>query len=315
MRMRELLAGCTALLAAALAPSAHAETVGVGTMAQGTVSFSTGSVLAKVMNEKMGLEARVQPNSGETVLVPLINNGELDFGIANILEAVEAYQGVNDFAGRPQKNLRIAAVLYPLRTALFVRKDSGITKTADLRGKRVTFGFSAMGTINTVMKSLLANSGLTENDIKPVLVPNVVKGAEQFLNGRADAFFFAVGAAKVSEVNASIPLRALPMEDSPEAVKRFNDIFPDGYLFEVPPLPNFAGVLQPTKVLAYDNLLLTGTHVSDDLAKAVAAGLAQHKDALAAGFPLFRGLDPNRIYLEGTRVPFHPGVAAWAKSR
>jgi TRAP transporter TAXI family solute receptor len=313
--MRELLAGFTALLAATLVPSAHAGTVGVGTMAQGTVSFSTGSVLAKVMNEKMGLEARVQPNSGETVLVPLINNGELDFGIANILEAVEAYQGVNDFAGRPQKNLRIAAVLYPLRTALFVRKDSGITKTADLKGKRVTFGFSAMGTINTVMKSLLANSGLTENDIKPVLVPNVVKGAEQFLNGRADAFFFAVGAAKVSEVNASIPLRALPMEDSPEAVKRFNDIFPDGYLFEVPPLPNFAGVLQPTKVLAYDNLLLTGTHVSDDLAKAVAAGLAQHKDALAAGFPLFRGLDPNRIYLEGTRVPFHPGVVAWAKSR
>lgn len=313
--MKALVTGIAAVLAVALAPSAHAGTVGVGTMAQGTVSFSTGSVIAKVMNEKMGLEARVQPNSGETVLVPLINNGELDFGIANILEAVEAYRGENDFAGRPQENLRIAAVLYPLRTAVFVRKDSDIKRAADLKGKRVTFGFSAMGTINTVMKSLLANAGLTEKDIKPVLVPNVVKGAEQFLNGRADAFFFAVGAAKVSEVNASIPLRALPMEDSPEAVKRFNDIFPDGYLFEVPPLPNFAGVLKPTKVLAYDNLLLTGTHVSDETAKAVAQGLAEQKAALAAGFPLFRGLDPNRIYMEGTRIPFHPGVEAWAKSR
>ena len=80
MRMRELLAGCTALLAAALLPSAD-----VGTMAQGMVRFSTGSVLAKVMNEKMGLEARVQPTSGETVLVALINSGEIDFGIANIL--------------------------------------------------------------------------------------------------------------------------------------------------------------------------------------------------------------------------------------
>ncbi|MDF1553657.1 MAG: TAXI family TRAP transporter solute-binding subunit [Deferrisomatales bacterium] len=313
--MRRVLTGIAAFLALVVAPSVYAATVGVGTMAQGTVSFSTGSVLAKVMKEKMGMNARVQPNSGETVLVPLINNGELDFGIANVLEAEDAYHGQHGFEGRAQKNLRIAAVLYPLRTALFVRKDSEFMKTSDLKGKRVTYGFSAMGTINTVMQSLLANSGLTEEDIKPVLVPNVVKGAEQFLNGRADAFFFAVGAAKVSEVNASIPLRALPMEDSPEAVKRFNDIFPGGYLFEVPPLPNFAGVLKPTKVLAYDNILLTGTHVSNEMAKAVAEGLAKYKDDLAAGFPLFRGLDPNRIYLEGTRVPFHPGTEEWAKSR
>lgn len=313
--MKKYLMGAVAALAIVGAPPAQADTVGVGTMSQGTLSFSTGSVIAKIMKEKMGMEARVQPNSGETTLVPLLNNGELDFGIANVLEAAHAYLGEGDYAGRPQKNLRIAAVLYPLRTVMFVRKDSDIQTIADLKGKRVTFGFSAMGTIDTVIKSLLANGGLTEADIKPILVPNVVKGAERFVNGRADAFFFAVGAAKVKEVNAGIPIRAIPMDDSPAAMKRFNAIFPGGYLAEVPPLPNFAGVLKPTKVLAYDNILLAGAHVSDEMARTVADGLARHKKDLVAGFPLFRGLDPDKIHKEGMQVPFHPGTLDWVKNR
>ncbi len=313
--MNKHLVGVVAALAIAGASSALADTVGVGTMSQGTLSFSTGSVIAKVMKERMGMEARVQPNTGETVLVPLLNNGEIDFGIANVLEAADAYLGQGDYAGRPQTNLRIAAVLYPLRTVMFVHKDSEIRTIADLKGKRVTFGFSAMGTIDTVLKSLLANGGLTDADIKPVLVPNVVKGAEQFVNGRADAFFFAVGAAKVAEVNASVPIRAIPMGDSPDAVARMNAVFPGGYLVEVPPLPNFAGVLEPTKVLAYDNILLTGAHVSNEMTRTVADGLARHKEDLVAGFPLFRGFDPDKIYKAGMQVPYHPGVEEWAKKR
>ena len=48
-----------------MASAVHANSiVGVGTMSQGTMSYTTGSVIAKVMKEKMKLEARVQPNSG-----------------------------------------------------------------------------------------------------------------------------------------------------------------------------------------------------------------------------------------------------------
>ena len=86
IRARTLaLAVVAATLAGTATDAVAAGTVGVGTMSQGTLSFSTGSVIAKTMKEKMGLEARVQPNSGETVLIPLIDSGELDFGIANAL--------------------------------------------------------------------------------------------------------------------------------------------------------------------------------------------------------------------------------------
>ncbi|MEL0132718.1 MAG: hypothetical protein VW830_04625, partial [Rhodobiaceae bacterium] len=44
--------------------AAQAENLGLGTMSQGTLSFTTGTVLAKVLNENTDLEARVPPTSG-----------------------------------------------------------------------------------------------------------------------------------------------------------------------------------------------------------------------------------------------------------
>lgn len=313
--MKTKLIGAVLALGMFMGQGARADTVGLGTMSQGTLSFSTGSVIAKVMNEKIGLEARVQPNTGETVLIPLINQGELDFGIANVLEGGDAFAGAFAFKGNPQKKLRIASVLYPLRVAYFVRADSDIKTIADLKGKRVPAGFSAMGSLDRVAGAVLANGGLSEGDIKPVLVPNVIKGAEQFLNGRADAFFFAVGAAKVAEVDASVKIRVLPLTDDPAAIERMHKPFPSSYLAKVPPLPNFAGVSKPTFVLAYDNLLLTGTHVPEATVKKVVEGLAAHKKDLIAGFPLFRGLHRDKLVKDGMPLPFHDGAMEWHKTK
>jgi TRAP transporter TAXI family solute receptor len=303
----------TGLLFAASAVHANT-TVGVGTMSQGTMSYTTGSVIAKVMKEKMNLEARVQPNSGETVLVPLVNGGELEFGIANILEAQEAVSGHGTFKGRPQTGLRIAAALFPLRTAYFVRADSPIKTMADLKGKRVTVGFSAMGSVDRIAKALLASGGLNDGDYRPVLVPNVVAAADQLLNDRADAFFFAVGAAKVTEVNASVPLRALPMPTDAGALARAKAIFGDGYPAPVLAAQGMAGVGENISVMGYDNMLLTSDKTKPELIKQVLSGIADNKAALVEAFPQFRGLDPKLMVKPELQVPYHPASLEWARS-
>ena len=53
-------------------------------------------------------------------------------------------------------------------------------------------------------RALLAIGGLTEKDISPVLVPNVVRGADDFASGAADTFTFAFGAPKIREVDVSV---------------------------------------------------------------------------------------------------------------
>ena len=308
------LAASLVLLSLTTLPrGAAAQTLGVGTMPQGSLSYATGSAVAKVLSDSLSLSARVQPNSGETVLLPLINSGELDFGVANVMEGAEGYNGTASFAGRPLKNLRTLAVLFPLRTALFVKKDSGIKTIADLKGKRITWGYSAMATVPAIMAAFLANGGLTEADIKPVLVPNVVRGADDFAAGKADAFFFGLQAAKVTEVDVTVGgVMAIPLSNGAAEVAAMKKVFPEGYLDHVAPRPGLTGISGPTNVLTYDNVLYVGAHVKDEVVQKVVAGLAANKPALAAINPQFNSFDKAAMVKSGP-VPYHPAVLAWAK--
>ena len=87
-----------ALLAAALAAApATAQQLGIGTMGQGTAGYSMAAAIAKVLSDKAKLNARVQPAGGTSQYVPLIDSGELDFGVVNIIEAKEALTGTGAF--------------------------------------------------------------------------------------------------------------------------------------------------------------------------------------------------------------------------
>ena len=59
---------------------------------------------------------------------------------------LEVVDGVE--TGRLQNDLRIIGSIYTLRIGFFVRKDSGIDTVADLKGKRVPAGYSAMRTLD-----------------------------------------------------------------------------------------------------------------------------------------------------------------------
>ena len=61
-----------------------------------------------------------------------------------------------------------------------------------------------MRALEPTVRAILATAGLTEKDIKPVLVPNVVRSADDFISGAADMFYFAFGAPKVREVDATV---------------------------------------------------------------------------------------------------------------
>ena len=159
------------------AGSAAAQTYGFGTMGEGTNSYSTGSAITKLMVEELGLEARVQPSGGTTDFLPLLNAGELDFGIANVLETAQAHRGEGPWSGAAQDNIRVVAAVAPLRVAVFVAADSDINTMADLAGKRVTTQFSRIQTLGIVFPALLANAGLTLDDIVEVPVRPIMTGS------------------------------------------------------------------------------------------------------------------------------------------
>ena len=166
-------------------------------------------------------------------------------------------------AGKQDK-LRVIAAIQPLRVAFFVRKDSDMKTLADAKGKRFPLGFSAMRTNDDLALASLAAVGLTPRDVRPVMVPNVVRSADDFMSGAADLFYFALGAGKVNEADASVGgIRALTLPNTPAALAAARKIAPPIYFTQAKPRPGLAGVTEEITTMTFDNVLVAGAHVRD----------------------------------------------------
>ena len=298
------IAGACAALAL-LATTASAQTYGYATLPPGTLNHTTASAIAKVMKEKGGVNVLVQPAAGGNVIMPMVGRGEVEIGSGNIMEPQLYYERFPD--------LRLIAAINVLRTPFFVRKDSGMRTIADLKGKRVTMGFSAMRDLDNVARSMLASAGLTEADIKPVLVPNVVRSADDFVAGASDMFFFAFGAAKVREVDVTVGgIRVLEID--PAGMPAARKIMPWAYLTDATPGPIFTGVEKPMKVYSFDNVLITSAKTPDAVIYKLLETMEKNKDDLVAVQPVLREWTPAFGYKQ-YGVPYHPGALKFFKER
>lgn len=305
-------AGVAAVFAFSLAAgTASAQTFGFATLQPGSLNHTSAAAIAKVLKEKAGMNVLVQPTSGDTAILPMVNRGEAEFGNGNIFEMHNAYEGA--MPGGKMTNLRIIGVMHTLRTGFWVRKDSGMTTVADLRGKRVGWGFSAMPTIGVLGHAMIAAGGLTEKDIKPVLVPNVIRGADDFVSGAADTFQFAFGAPKVREVDASVGgTRFLETDEKlmPEARK----FFKWAYLTSISPAPIFIGVTKPMKTFSFDNMIYTNARVKDEVVYKVLETMEKFKPDLVTIQPVLREFSAAAGY-KTYDVPYHAGALKYFKER
>jgi TRAP transporter TAXI family solute receptor len=278
--------------------------MGIATMQPGTLSHTTASAIAKVLKEKGGINVLVQPTAGETVAIALVGKGEAELGLANTPELASAV--------RQTPQLRLIGPVHPLRVAFFVRKDSPMKTVADLRGKRVTMGYAAHRILDEVARAILATGGLTERDVQPVLVPNVIRSADDFVSGASDMFYFAYGAAKVREVDAAVGgIRALGVPEVP-GIAAARKISAYGYLTEVRPGPAFVGVVEPIKTYTFDNLLFTHARVPDDVVYKMIATMEKSKADLVSVQPALREFSAAGLYRKYD-IPYHPGALKYFK--
>ncbi len=140
----------------------------------------------------------------------------------------------------------------------------------------------------------------------PVLVPNVVRGADDFVAGAADMFFFAFGAPKVREVDATVGgIRVLEIDGSRHG--RREQALSRGLSAAGAPGPFFVGVEKPQDVYSFDNLLFTNAKVKDDVIYKIIEAMAKHKEELIVVQPALREFTPEGLY-KTSRVPYHPGA-------
>jgi uncharacterized protein len=313
--VNKLVVAAAAAAVLATVSSANAQPLGIGTSPQGTMVYTLGATLSKALADSANMQSRVQPSAGTGAMVPLVNSGEIDIGFCNAREFYDSYHGVGSSDKRPNKNLRAVAVLFPLTVGLIVRNDSPIKSVKDLKGKSISYGYQSQEVIRILVDAMLANAGLTIADMKPVLVPNLIRGMDELIAGRVEVSFFALGQAKVAEADASVGIRFLPMDDSPAAVDAMLKVAQVGYVDKVAPAPNLPGVRDTIPVAHYDYVAFANKDVPAERVKTIAKVIAEQKDAMAQSLPLFRRFNPERMYSSKLQVPYHDGAIAYFKEK
>ena len=292
----------------------------IGTNPAGTVFYALAGGVAKVASEATPIQVNIQPYTGTSTFLPLLNNAELDFGIVNAVDMGMAYLGPqklkvggkNDFQHSP--NLRLVMRGAPLMVGLLVKKDSPLKSVHDIKGKRVTGEYPAHQAVWFNMYGALATGGLTWKDVKVVPVPAVNDGVDALVQGRAEVTTGALGMAKIREADASVGVRHLSHDCSPEGDKRLRQAVP-GYYSRIVKAGTLPAVVEDTCAIAYDIYFATHKSASDQLVNAILKAIWDNEEKLKPIHAGFREWTNERAAAADVTIPYHPGAAQFYKEK
>lgn len=315
MQLRTTLQVFAAIGVLAGASSALAQQpIAIATPPSGSIYNSTAAAIGKVMEEKSDLKMTVQELGGSSQYVPIVNAGEIPFGINNVYETALAVAGEDFFKDRPTKDIRTVAILYPLRNTIFVKNDSKYKKLSDLKGARGPVGFTSQKILVSVTNAALAPGGITLDDVQGVNVANIIANANAFKEGRTDFFVFALGSAAVREADAAVGgIRALTAENTPANVAAVKKHVPVAYLRLEKPSKANVGLLEEGYLVSYGVNLFASTKTPDDVVYKVVKTMHDNAAELGKIFPPLQLFDPKGMAQEVSGVDYHPGAVKFYK--
>lgn len=310
-----LLVGTTASVHAQKIPSSTT----IGSNPAGSLFYSVASGLAKVISGAGPMQAVVQPYTGSSTFLPLLDNGELDFGIVNAVDMGMAYQGPKfKIGGRNPlphaPNTRLIMRGSPLLTSLVSRKDGTVKTVADVKGKRVTGEYPAHLAVWFSVFGSLASGGLTWDDVKVVPVPAVNDGVDALVQGRADVSNHTVDSAKIKEADAAVGVRFVSLDCSAQGEARVKKAVP-GYYVTMLKSGHSTGIVGDTCVQAYDMYMVGHKGLSNDHALAALRGVWDNIDKLTPLHPALKEWTRERAVTPDATMPYHPAAVQFYKEK
>ena len=299
----------------AFAATASAQTVGIGSTKAGAVSQITATISKAVSEHAPGLQMRKQTMGGTQQYIPVVNAGELEFGISNITQYHFARTGTGLSEGTKYENLRLIATMMKFTVSPVVSLKSGITKTSQLKGTRMAVGFKGAPLFSNLTQGALATADLTIKDINPVPQVGLVQHWRAFMAGKIDWAIVAAGSGFVKQMNAKIDggVRHISFPSDKASLAKMHKWFPKSEWQVVAPRKGLTGVVEPTNFVSYDYLLWTHKGLSDEMAYKVAKVMHTQEKQLKEGGPLWRSFQANKRLAKDQGYPHHPGAVKYYK--
>jgi uncharacterized protein len=269
------------------------------------VYYSVGHAICNIVNRDIGdsgVRCSAESTPGSKYNIDAIHSGELEFGIAQSDIAYTAYNGTGAFAKKPFRELRSVSVLYPEIVTVIVRSDSGITKIADLAGRRTNVGRQGSGT-HAVWDDIQAAFGWKDPQITEL---SADEASRALCAGEIDANFLQIGhpsaavraqlaACPTSFVAVSGPVIDALVSGAPRFIKE--DISSQLYGLTAD-IPSFGS----------NAVLMTSAGVDGKSVAAFVRGIMAHIDDLGTKHLVLASLTVGEMAGDNIPAPFHPAA-------
>src|SRR5688572_2658713 len=217
----KLLTRILAALAVTLG-TAHAQNLSIATGGTGGVYYPLGGGMAAVLSKYVnGMQATAEVTGGSVANLQLISTGKPYIALSMTDAALDALKGEDKFKGKPVP-VRTLMILYPNRMHVVTMDGTGISKMADLKGKRVSTGSGGSATEVMAFRVIEAAGLDKDRDMRRERL-GVAESVAALKDRKIDAFFWVGGlpTAAVTDL-ANSPGVKIKMIDHADLVPAMN---------------------------------------------------------------------------------------------
>lgn len=287
----------------------------IGSGAPTGVYFPVATGIAKLINDaNLPARASARSTGGSVFNVNALASGELQMALVQSDIASYAYNGsgIATFQGRPVRNIRAIANLYPEVVHIVARADANIRKVSDLRGKRVVVGDTGSGTEQNA-RQILEAYGLSFTDLGQTLRVGLTPAVALLQDGQADAVFFTGGLVNAGVAQIARTVRVTMVEVDYDKVRTLSQRYP----FYVPvliPGGTYSKIDVTTPTVAVQAVWVVAESLSEDTVYAITKTVFESSDFKKIHPNLERSFDVRRA-VRALPIPLHPGAARYFRER
>jgi len=300
-----------AAAAAPMAAQAALSRVTIGTNPAGTMYNTLGGGFAKVLQEKLNIQATARPYTGSSVYIPMLQRGEIELGINSSLDSTIAFRGTAPYPAA-MTNLRGIASIWPLPYGYIAKASSDIRTIEDFKGKRVVTAFKGNVSLQGLNVAILATAGLTMADITPIEAAGLPEGVRALAEGRTDATSVALGTGTIKEAHATIPggIRVIGLGRNEAAL---SEKMPGSWPGETKASPENVGVEKDTRIPYFGTYLNGSARMPADDVYTILKTLHQSWASLQQDYPALRRTQASELAPADNPHPYHDGAVRYYK--
>jgi TRAP transporter TAXI family solute receptor len=262
------------------------------------------AVLSKYVQ---GMQATAEVTGGSVANLQLIGTGKPYIALTQADAAIDAVKGQDKFTGKPIP-VRTLAVLYPNRMHVVSIEGTGVTKIADLKGKRVSTGSGGSATEVFAFRVIEAAGLDKDKDMKRERL-GVAESVNALKDRKIDAFFWVGGlpTAAVTDLSNS-PGVKIKMVDIAHLVPAMTKKYGNIYIKDVIPQRIYKGMEADNQAATVTNLLVAHQSMDEKTAYTIIKTLWDHRVDLVRVHAEAVNIKDENQKAEASSIPWHPGA-------